>query len=260
MLLAIDAGNTNITFAVCHNGKFARTWRCKTDSGRMADEYAVLMSQFFAMADLSFTDITSVIVSSVVPDVNAQLRIFFTQNFKCHPHFVTHEDTNGNLSIGLDKPDEIGADRLVNALAAVHDYQAPAVVIDFGTATTFDVVNDKNTYIGGVIAPGVNLSLNSLHAAAAKLPKVSVKKPQSVIGTGTTHAMQSGIYWGYIGLIEGTLGRITTELGTKPYVIATGGLSGLFSEGTQMIDTVDEDLTLKGLLYIYERQQRAKAA
>lgn len=250
MLLAIDAGNTNVVFAVYDGDEQRHSWRCKTDSGRTADEYAAWLFQLFTQEQIDFSQITDAVLCSVVPAANFHLTQLCQNTFECSPLIVSHETVA--LKINLDKPAEIGADRLVNAIAVLHDYSAPAVVIDFGTATTFDVINAEGAYMGGVIAPGVNLSMEALHMAAAKLPKVDIKKTQSVIGSDTVSAMQSGVYWGYVGMIEGTLQRIEQELGAKPAVIATGGLAGFFADTVTAIEKVDKDLTLRGLLHIYQ--------
>lgn len=258
MLLAIDAGNTNIVFAVYDGEAQCHTWRCKTDSGRTADEYAAWLYQLFTREQLSFDLIGDSIISSVVPDANFHLIQLCSNIFNCAPMLVSHE--NVNLRINLDKPAEIGADRLVNAVAILRFYSPPAVVIDFGTATTFDVISGQGAYCGGVIAPGVNLSMQALHQAAAKLPKVGIKKTQSVIGNDTVSAMQSGVYWGYVGMIEGMLCRIEKEMNEKPLVIATGGLADLFGDTVAAIDKVDKDLTLRGLLHIYQSNKKRLAA
>ncbi|PJB72985.1 MAG: pantothenate kinase [Alphaproteobacteria bacterium CG_4_9_14_3_um_filter_47_13] len=257
MLLAIDAGNTNIVFAVYDGDAQRCVWRCKADNGRTGDEYAAWLFPLFMQEKLEFAAITEAVICSVVPDANFHLMNLCRSRFGCDPFMVSHETVS--LRISLDKPAEIGADRLVNALAVLHDYQSPAIVIDFGTATTFDVINDDDVYIGGVIAPGVNLSMEALHKAAAKLPRITIEKPSSVIGKDTISAMQSGVYWGYVGMIEGTLGRIMQELGwCKPLVIATGGLASLFADTITDIDKVDKDLTLRGLVHIYQNRLKQK--
>ncbi len=250
MLLVIDVGNTNIVFAVCKGAKLVQSWRLKTDSGLKAVQYSEFLEPLLSVEDVVWADISAVAVSSVVPDVNASLTQFCEETVGQNPVFVC-KDTVG-IKIDIDTPEEAGADRLVNAVAVQAHYQTPAVVIDFGTATTFDVIDSEGAYSGGVIAPGINLSIEALTRAAAQLPKVSVQKPARVIGKNTQEAIQSGIYYGYIGLIEGLLARIAGELGVTPYVVATGGLAPLFAPGTDVIDLVDGDLTLKGLLYIHQ--------
>lgn len=258
MLLAIDAGNTNIVFALYDGERQVNVWRCKTDSGRTADEYAAWLFQLFTQAEIRFGQVNEAILCSVVPDANFHLTQLCRNTFRCEPLLVSHETVD--LRIKLDRPADIGADRLVNAVAVLAFYHAPAVVVDFGTATTFDVIDAEGCYIGGVIAPGVNLSMAALHQAAAKLPKIGIKKTQSVIGTDTVSAMQSGVYWGYVGMIEGTLARIETEMGVKPLVIATGGLADLFGDTVAAIEKVDKDLTLRGLLHVYKSNRKQIAA
>ncbi len=260
MLIAIDAGNTNIVFALYDGQKVLQSWRCKTDAARTADEYASWLYPLFDAAGLRFDGIKSAIISSVVPDANFNLRRLCEKNFNCPVTMVKEDMAALGLVIKLPKPEEVGADRIVNAIAVKTHYKFPAIVVDFGTATTFDVVDNDGAYCGGVIAPGVNLSMNALHQAAAKLPRVGITKPDKVIGRDTVGAMQSGIYWGYIGMIEGVIARVSAEMGCKPFVIATGGLSGLFAQGTDSIDQIDEELTLKGLISIYKQMNKAKAA
>lgn len=255
MLLAIDAGNTNIVFAVfgLENPKPAQVWRIKTDAGRTADEYAAWLYQSFMLHGLNPQQITNIVISSVVPDANFNLRQLCETLFSLTALFVGKDKLDLGVTVDLPRPEELGADRIVNAVTVLQDYTYPAIVIDCGTATTFDVINARGHFIGGVIAPGPNLSMAALHLAAAQLPKVGVVKPQSVIGNTTITAMQSGVYWGYIGLIEGMITRIAAELDSKPIILATGGLAGLFAEGTTMIETIDPDLTLRGLYYIHQR-------
>lgn len=256
MLLAIDAGNTDIKFAVFDGKKSKAIWRIKTDGARTSDEYIVFLAKLFELAKLKFSDIDDCIVSSVVPDANFQLRLMCHSIFKKKPIFIGKEIKKFDLKILLDKPEEIGADRIANAISAITYYQAPAIVVGFGTATTFDVVDKDGCYRGGAIAPGVNLSLNALHMNAAKLPKVSISRPESAIGTNTVGAMQSGIYWGYVSLATGMIERLKAEMKGKPIVIATGGLAPLFKGDIPSVDKTDEDLTLKGLLSIYLRHKQ----
>ncbi len=237
MILVIDAGNTNIVFAVYEGEEQMEIWRCPTHDNFPAIEY----------------EIESVIVGSVVPALDQKIRTFSQEKFSCGPVFVTHD--NAGVSTNLDRPDEAGADRLINAVAAVHYYRSPAIIVDFGTATTFDVVNGDGIYCGGAIAPGPKLSMEALHRAAAKLPKIEIERPASVIGTNTVAAMQSGLYWGYVGLIEGILSRIEQEMTEKPLIIATGGLAHLFTDAIPAIETVDDELTLKGLLQIHHQHR-----
>ena len=255
MLLAIDAGNTNFTFAVFREGAMVQSWRCRTDAGRTADEYAAWIFQLLSIHGLQLSDITDAIISSVVPDANFHLIRFCQKTLNIEPMLVSASMDLG-LKIKLNNPQEVGADRLVNAVAVIKDYSVPAIVIDFGTATTFDVIDGQVAYCGGAIAPGVNLSMKALQMAAAKLPKIAVQKTEAAIGRNTVDAMQSGVYWGYAGMIEGLVGRMAKELGEEPFVIATGGLASLFAGSVDCIDKTDDDLTLRGLLYIYNRQKK----
>ena len=259
MLLAIDAGNTNIVFAVYDGDRRIGLWRCQTDAARTADEYTAFLAQMFLATDLNFSKITDTIISSVVPGANMNLRGLCASAFGCEAKFISAADVS--LKINLNKPEELGADRIVNATAVITHYQYPAIVVDFGTATTFDVVDRTGAYCGGVIAPGVNLSMDALHRAAAKLPKVSVARPDAVIGRDTVGAMQSGIYWGYIAMMEGMITRIAAEMGEeKPFVIGTGGLSSLLARDTDVFDQIDEELTLRGLVAIHKQNRKIKAA
>ncbi len=255
MLLAIDAGNTNFTFAVFRDGAMVQSWRCRTDAGRTADEYAAWIFQLLSIHKLQLEDITDAIISSVVPDANFHLIQFCKKTLHVEPLLVSAALDLG-LKIKLNNPNEIGADRLVNSVAVLKDYKVPAIVIDFGTATTFDVIDGQGAYCGGSIAPGVNLSMTALQMAAAKLPKITVQKTDAAIGRNTVDAMQSGVYWGYAGMIEGLVKRMADELGEKPFVIATGGLANLFAGSVDCINKTDDDLTLRGLFYIYDRQKK----
>ena len=253
MLLAIDAGNTNVAFALFDDETKIGEWRCSTDPRRTADEYAVWLFELLRLDDLQRSDITQAILASVVPDASFNLIKFCRDHCNAPPFVVGDQASPLNLIIDVERPEEVGADRLVNAITAGAKYQAPAVVIDFGTATTFDVVDDRRAYIGGIIAPGPNLSIEALHLAAAKLPRVDIRPTDKAIGRNTVDAMQSGVFWGYVGLIEGLLRRVTAELTAKPMVIATGGLGRLFHEHIDAIDHYDPDLTLTGLRIIHQQ-------
>jgi len=255
MLLAIDVGNTNTVFAVFDKDMLKGQWRMATDARRTADEYAVWLFQMMALEQIQLKEIKAVILGSVVPQTNFSFRQLTKKYF--HTDLLVVGDSNVKIGIEakIDRPSEVGADRLVNAVAAWNRYKKPLVVVDFGTATTFDVVNANGNYIGGVIAPGINLSLEALHCAAAKLPNVAVQRPEKVIGTATVPAMQSGIYFGYVGLIEGIIKRIEEEFGAKMEVIATGGLSPLFARATSVIQHLEPDLTIHGLKEIYTINQ-----
>jgi len=262
MLLAIDVGNTNIVFAIFDEGKVRFQWRANTVTHRTSDEYASWFHQLLAMEGLSFRDLDAVVLSSVVPQAMFDLKTFSRRYCKLEPVVVGENATLG-LKINVDRPNEVGADRLVNAVAAHAKYPGAALlVIDFGTATTFDVVDADGTYEGGVIAAGANLSLRALHMAAAKLPHIAVERPthNQIVGKDTVSAMQSGVYWGYVAMIEGIVRRIREEYGQPMKVIATGGLAGLFADGTDIFDVVDPDLTTDGLLLIYRQTCADRAA
>jgi type III pantothenate kinase len=260
MLLAIDAGNTNIVFAV-HDGKEIRAeWRAVTETTRTSDEYAVLLQPLLQLQGLTFIDITSAIIATVVPAALFDLRQLCRKYLSCEPLVIGDIDVDLGINVNVDRPSAVGADRLVNTVAAHERYKGALIVVDFGTATTFDIVSDKGDYEGGVIAPGVNLSAEALHRAAAMLPRVAVGRTQSVIGKDTVPAMQSGLYWGYVSLIEGLVARIKEEYGKPMTVIGTGGLANLFYKQTSVIEHLDPDLTIRGLIQIHARNvKRAKA-
>lgn len=252
MLLAIDAGNTNTVFAVYEGEEQRGLWRAATDTHRTADEYAVWLIQLMSLQGVEPKDIDDAIISTVVPAALFNLTNLCQNYFHTQAVVIGDPDVNLGMAVNVPNPAEVGADRLVNAVAAFREYGGPLIIIDFGTATTFDVVSADGSYEGGIIAPGVNLSMEALHMAAAKLPLVAVRRPQSVVGTNTVGAMQSGIFWGYVGLIEGLVKRIKDELGTPDMkVVATGGLSSLFFNASDAIDLTDKDLTLRGLLDIH---------
>jgi len=252
MLLAIDSGNTNTVFAVFDDaGEVLGEWRSSSDNYRTADEFGVWLFQLMAIADISPDVIDAAIIASVVPANLFDLKTLCRKYFHNEPIVIGDPGVDLGLDVLMDQPEEVGADRLVNAVAAHARYGGPLVVVDFGTATTFDVVDANGSYCGGVIAPGVNLSLEALHMAAAKLPRVAIGRPERVIGKGTIEAMQSGIYWGYVSLVEGIVGRISEEFGEQMIVVATGGLASLFVQSTEAIESADPELTLRGLHAIY---------
>ena len=254
MLLAIDIGNTNIVFALCEGEAIHAEWRIRTDIHRTADEYAVWLYTLMAQQRIAPEAITAAIVSSVVPDANFAIKTFIRSHLKCEPHMVVSGEVDVGMKVLIDHPGELGADRFINAYAAWSQHHQPLIIIDFGTATTFDVVSGAGDYLGGVIAPGINLSLEALKRAAAKLHGVAIQHPATVIGRNTTSAMQSGIFYGYTGLIEGIVSRIKAERNEPMRVIATGGLAPLYSSATTMIDEVSPDLTIRGLMLIHERK------
>lgn len=252
MLLAIEQGNTNTLFAIHDGTEWAAQWRAATDPARTADEYAVWLNQLLALQALKFTDLDGCIISSVVPQSLFNLRNLARRYLKVEP-MVVGENADPGIAVRLQKPSEAGADRLVNAVGGFLAHGGPLLLIDSGTATTFDVVGPDGAFEGGVIAPGINLSMQALHNAAAKLPRVAIAKPAHVIGSGTVEAMQSGIFWGYVALIEGLIARIKAEYGAPLKVVATGGVASLFEGATASIDVFDHDLTLRGLLEIVRR-------
>src|ERR1700744_4642904 len=253
MLLAIDAGNTNIVFAIYDGTEPRAEWRAVTETTRTADEYAVLLQPLMQLQGLTFSDIDAAIIATVVPAALFDLRQLCRRYLKCEPIVIGDADVDLGIGINVDRPAAVGADRLVNAVAAHERYKGALIVVDFGTATTFDIVGENGDYEGGVIAPGANLSAEALHGAAAMLPRVAVARTQSVIGKDTVPAMQSGLYWGYISLLEGLVKRIKEEYGKPMTVIGTGGLANLFHRQTETIEHHDPDLTIRGLVMIYKR-------
>lgn len=256
MLLAIDVGNTNTVFAVFDGVAVRGQWRAATDAQRTADEHAVWFSQLMAREKLDLDDIDDVVLSTVVPQCLSALTILCEQYCGCSPLVVGAPEVVLGIAVHVAHPGEVGADRLVNAVGAWKRHSGPLIIIDFGTATTFDAINEDGSYEGGIIAPGINLSLESLHQAAAQLPRIAVIRPATIIAKSTVPAMQSGIYWGYIGLVEGLVRRMKEEYGRPMTVVATGGLAQLFSDGTPVIDSFDPDLTIRGLLEIYRRNRK----
>ncbi|HEY3912644.1 MAG TPA: type III pantothenate kinase [Stellaceae bacterium] len=254
MLLAINSGNTNVVFAVYAGDELRASWRAATNPKRTADEYAVWLTQLMALNGLARSDIDAMIVANVVPEAAFNLTGLCRRYFGSEPLIVGSPGCRLGIGIDVDMPAEhVGADRVANAAAAQDRYQAPLMVVDIGTATNFDIVDRAGNYCGGVIAPGPNLSLAALEMAAALLPRVSIERPPRVVGRSTIPAMQSGVFWGYVGLIEGLVRRIREERGEAMGVVATGGLAALFAKATDVIDTVDPDLTLWGLRLIYRQ-------
>jgi len=257
MLLAIDSGNTNTVFAVFNDdGVVVSQWRAAAKTAKTADELAVWLRQLMQLEDISRDDITEVIIATVVPENLFDLKTLSEKYFDCKALVVGDPDVELGVEVHVDRPGEVGADRLVNTVSAHETYGGPLIVLDFGTATTFDVVGPEGAYEGGVIAPGVNLSLEALQRAAAKLPRVDIVKPERVIGTNTITAMQSGIYYGYASMIEGVIARIREEqkLDNLP-AIGTGGLARLYAPACPSIQDIDEDLTLRGLFAINRRNR-----
>jgi type III pantothenate kinase len=256
MLLAIDSGNTNAVFAVYEGDALKASWRVSTNARRTADEYAVWLTQLLALAGLKPGDIDATIIANVVPEASFNLLQLCRHYLNNEPLMVGGGDCNPGIGIDVDMPAQnVGADRVANAVAAQDRYKPPLMVVDFGTATNFDVVDKGGNYCGGIIAPGPNLSLQALEMAAAQLPHIAIKRPPAVVGRNTISAMESGVFWGYVGLIEGLIRRIGEERNEKMGVIATGGLAPLFAGATTAIQKVDPDLTLWGLRLIYRRNR-----
>jgi len=253
MLLAIDVGNTNTKFAVHDGASWRGQWRASTDSTRTADEYAPWLSQIMGLSGLVFTDVSACIISTVVPQALFNLRNLSRRYVGAEPLVIGEPGVELGIEVRIDKPSEAGADRLVNAVGAFIEYGGPAIVIDSGTATTFDIVGSDGAFEGGIILPGINLSLQALHDAAARLPRVEIRDPGRVSGKDTVSAMQSGIYWGSIDMIEGLCRRIRQEYGAPMKTIATGGVAALFEGAFPTIDHFDQDLTSRGLLEIFKR-------
>ena len=251
MLLAIDSGNTNTLFAI-HNGQdWIIEWRIATNATRTADEYAVWFFQLLTMQSLSFNDITDCVISTVVPQSLFNLRNLARRHLDVEPIIVGEEGVEIGIGVKVDNPKEVGADRLVTSLGGIKSHPGNLIIIDSGTATTFDIVSEDGFFEGGIIAPGINLSVKALHEAAAKLPRIAIKKPDAVVGKNTVAAMQSGIFWGYIELIDGLVERIKKEDGRQFEVIGTGGVASLFEGASRSIDVYDSNLTINGLLEVW---------
>ena len=258
MLLAIDCGNTNIVFAIYDGDEQRASWRISSNSRRSTDEYVVWLTQLMKLKNINVNDITGVMVASVVPDIQPKLVALAHRAFDLTPLCVDDPGTDLGIDINIDRPEQAGADRLVNAVAAAAWHNLPAIVIDFGTATTLDLIGRKGAYEGGVIAPGVNLSIEALYMAAARLPRIAVKPWQTdmpVLGTDTISAMQSGVFWGYVGMVGGLLERLRHSYGANLPAIVTGGLAPLFADHINGPLVVDADLTLKGLVRIYAQNK-----
>jgi type III pantothenate kinase len=252
VLLVINSNNTNTVFGVFAGDAKRATWRISTDSRRTADEYAVWLTHLMALEGLSFADVDGVILSNVVPQATFNLKALCQRYFKAELLVMGEPGIKLGFDIRLDRPEEAGADRVANCAGARNSYKMPGVVVDLGTATTFDVIDEHGNYCGGAISPGINLAFEALYMGAAKLPRIEVRRPPKVVGSTTVGAMQSGIFWGYIGLIEGLLTRIEAEWGRKMSVIGTGGLVPLIADSCPSIQHVDVDLTLKGLVALYK--------
>ncbi|WP_114229003.1 MULTISPECIES: type III pantothenate kinase [Sphingomonas] len=260
MLLAIDAGNTNLVFALVDDERQIKTrWRIATDPRRTADEYAVWLHQLLALEGYAKGDVSGVIIGTVVPRALHNLQVLSEKYFHQKALVAGEGPAGWGIALDVDEPHNVGADRALNAIAAHDKHAGDLVVIDFGTATTFDVVDFSGAYKGGIIAPGINLSLDALVAAAAKLPRIAIEAPEgnSVIGRTTQSQMLSGIYWGYVAMIEGLLARVKAEIGCPVTTIATGGLATLFQRHTAVFDAIEPDLTIQGLALLWQRARPA---
>ena len=255
MLLAIDSGNTNIVFGVHDGADWCAIWRTTTRGDRTADELAVWMMQLFDMKGLERRTVDAAAIANVVPSNDFSLRALCRDHFGVEPLVIGDAGVRTGIELLTDAPEEVGADRIANAIGAFARHGGPLIVIDFGTATTLDVVDGRGNYCGGVIAPSAHHSVDALHRAAAQLPRIDVRRPPTVVGTATVPAMQSGVYWGYVGLIEGLVRRIREERGMAMKVVATGGLAETFCTATDAIDIRDPDVTLRGLCEIHARNR-----
>lgn len=253
MLLAVDAGNTNLVFALVDGGTIKARWRIATDARRTADQYAVWLHQLLELEGYSKADVSAVIIGTVVPRALHNLEVLASKYFRVEPLIAGQGKAEWPLQLDVDEPQNVGADRALNAIAAHARHEGDLIVIDFGTATTFDVVGASGAYRGGIIAPGINLSLDALVNAAAKLPRIAIEAPasSSVIGRTTESQMIIGIYWGYVAMIEGLVDRMKRQIGSPVTVVSTGGLASLFDKHTQVFEAIEPDLTIQGLSLLY---------
>ncbi|MGP4109161.1 type III pantothenate kinase [Virgibacillus sp. L01] len=258
MLFVLDVGNTNTVLGVFENDKLIHEWRIKTDRYKTEDEFGMLIKSLLEHDNISLSDIDDVIVSSVVPPIMFALEKMCSKYFELQPLVIGKETVHTYLDMAYPNPKEIGADRIVNAVGAIEEYGSPLVIIDFGTATTYCYINDSKAYQGGLIAPGIHISMEALYSKASKLPKIEIQAPNNVVGSSTVEAMQSGVFYGYVSQVDGIVNRIKQENAAEPKVIATGGLAALISDASETIDHVDKHLTLKGLYLIYKRNIQKK--
>lgn len=257
MLLALDVGNTNITIGVFRDGELAHRWRLRTVHDQTEDEWGILLRNLFALAQLDFSLISGVIIASVVPPLDPTLADMARDYFRHEAIFVSHETDTG-MKIAYDNPQEVGADRIVNGVAAYAAYGGPCVVVDLGTAITFDAISARGEYLGGIISAGIGISVSGLFRKTARLPMVDFRKPAKLIGATTVGSMRSGLYYGVISTVDGILERLIRELGPETKTVATGGQAGLIVEGSRFLNTANENLTLQGLQLIWKRQPRGQ--
>ncbi len=259
MLLAIDAGNTNIVFALVEDGQIRTRWRVATDPRRTADQYAVWLHQLLELEGFARSDITTVIIATVVPRALHNLQMLSAKYFHVEPLIAGEGRAAWPIALDVDEPQNVGADRALNVIAAHKNHDGDLIVVDFGTATTFDVVDYSGAYKGGIIAPGINLSLDALVSAAAMLPRIAIEAPEqrSVVGLTTESQMLIGIYWGYVAMLEGLVERLKKEIGRPVTVIATGGLATLFDKHSDVFDAIEPDLTIQGLSLLHDKATAA---
>lgn len=252
MLLALDTGNSHVTIGAFEKERLLHHWRLRTIHEQTADEWGVLLRNLFSFAGLELEQIDGIIIASVVPPLNESLATMAERYFGMRPVFVNHETDTG-LAIRYDNPAEIGADRIVNSVAAWHRFRSACIVVDLGTAITFDTVSAGAEYLGGIICPGIAISISALFSRTARLPLVDFREPPALIGKNTVTAMQSGLYYGFVDLIDGLIDRLKTELGPDAHVIGTGGQAHMIAKSSRHIREVDEDITLQGLQLIWQR-------
>ena len=254
MILVMDVGNSNISMGIYVQDELTHHWRMATDRHKTEDEYGMQIKNFLSDVDFKFTDVTGMIMSSVVPPIMFSLERMASKYFKLKPLIVGPGLKTG-LNIKYDNPKEVGADRIVNAVAAIHEYGSPLTIADFGTATTYCYINEAHQYMGGDIAPGIGISTEALYSRAAKMPRIEIARPENIIGKNTVSAMQAGIVYGFVGQAEGIITRMKLQSREVPTVIATGGMASLIAAESKLIDKVDPFLTLKGLYLIYKRNE-----
>lgn len=258
VIFVIDIGNTNTVLGIFKEDKLTYEWRIQTDIHKTKDEFAILIQSLFQFKHITFTQIEAVIISSVVPPIMHALEQMCEEYFELTPLIIGKEEVRAPLHISYPNPKEIGADRIVNAVAAIEMYDAPLIIIDFGTATTFCYVDETKAYHGGIIAPGIKISMDALYSKASKLPKIEIEAPEQIIGQSTVEAMQAGVYYGYVSQVDGIVRRMKQEVHTEPTVVATGGFAGLIAKGSETIDHVERHLTLRGLYNIYLHHGRER--